>query len=219
MYLGLAKIAVIFLLLVITNKPEYMYPFLKIYQSNLPSLSHGLPSFLGSKTAFSTNFGSYVPNSTIRGCMFHFIQARMRRFQKIPDSTSDEVLQVLLSSVYGLPFLPIGDALDPWTELKTRNWILYPPLPSQTISPSSRRPGSSPPPTPSPCGTSLQQSAVEYDEPRTNNASEGGNKALNRAFNASHPSMWTFISTVNTPQVTCNGGDQVSTYVCWHSNF
>ena len=139
-----------------------MYPFLKIYQSNLPSLSHGLPSFLGSKTAFSTNFGSYVPNSTIRGCMFHFIQARMRRFQKIPDSISDEFLQVLLSSVYALPFLPIGDLLDPWTELKTRIWILYLPLPSQTISPSSRRPGSSPPHTPSPCGTSLQQSAVEY---------------------------------------------------------
>ena len=28
---------------------QYMYPFLKIYQSNLPSLSHGLPSFWGLK--------------------------------------------------------------------------------------------------------------------------------------------------------------------------
>ena len=45
----------------------------------------------------------------------------MRKFQKIPDSTSDEVL---LSSVYGLPFLPIGDVLDALTELKI--WILYP---------------------------------------------------------------------------------------------
>ena len=58
--------------------------------------------------------------------MFHFNQAQMRRFQKIPDSTSDEVLQVPLSSVYGLPFLPIVDVLDAWTELKTRIWILYP---------------------------------------------------------------------------------------------
>ena len=63
-YLGLAKIPVTFFFfffpffLVITNKPEFMYPFLKIYQSNFPSLSHGLPSFLGSKTALSTNFKS-----------------------------------------------------------------------------------------------------------------------------------------------------------------
>ena len=49
---------VVFFVLAITNKPEFMYPFLKIYQSNLPSLSHGLPSFLGSKTALSTNFKS-----------------------------------------------------------------------------------------------------------------------------------------------------------------
>ena len=39
-------------------------------------------------------------------------------------------------------------------------------------------------------------SAAEYDEPRTNNASEGGNNTLNMAFNASHPSMWTFISSL-----------------------
>ena len=34
--------------------------------------------------------------------------------------------------------------------------------------------------------------AVEHDQPRTNNASEGGN----RAFNASHPTLWTFIATL-----------------------
>ena len=72
--------------------------------------------------------------------MFHFNQAQTRRFQKIPDSTFDEVL---LSTVYG-----------------------------------------------------LLSSAVEYDKPRTSNASEGGNNALNRAFNTAHPSMWTFISTL-----------------------
>ena len=35
-----------------------MLTFLKIYQSKFPSLSHGLPSFLGSKTALPTNFKS-----------------------------------------------------------------------------------------------------------------------------------------------------------------
>ena len=66
------------------------------------------------------------PNATIRGCMFHFNQAQMRPFQKIPSSNSDEVLRPLLSSVYGLPFLPIDDVLPAWTQLKTNIWILYP---------------------------------------------------------------------------------------------
>ena len=42
-----------------------MYPFLKIYQSNLPSISHGLPSFLGSKTPLLTNFKSSAAMSTL----------------------------------------------------------------------------------------------------------------------------------------------------------
>ena len=56
-----------------------------------------------------------------------------------------------------------------------------PPLPSQIWSLS----------TSYPISMGNITSAVENDEPRTNNASEGGNNALNRAFNASHPSMWT----------------------------
>ena len=35
-----------------------MYRFLKIYQSKLPSLTHGLPSFLVTETALSTKFKS-----------------------------------------------------------------------------------------------------------------------------------------------------------------
>ena len=35
--------------------------------------------------------------------------------------------------------------------------------------------------------------AVEYDEPRTNNASEGGNKSLAAAFSSKHPTIWIFI--------------------------
>ena len=55
-----------------------MYPFLKIYQSNLPSLSHGLPSFLGSKTALSTNFKSSAAMSiclSIGGSLIIFINS------------------------------------------------------------------------------------------------------------------------------------------------
>ena len=147
--------------------------------------------------------------STIKGCMFHFNQAQMRKFQKIP------TLQVLLSSVYGLLFLPIGDVLDAWTELKTRIWILYPtPAITDYITYFEKTWIFS---TSYPISMWNISSAVEYDEPRTNNASEGGNNALNRAFNASHTSMWIVDLHLNTPQVPCRGGDQVSTDVCWLS--
>ena len=113
----------------------------------------------------------------------------MRKFQKIPDSTSDEVLQVFLSSVYGLPFLPIGDVLYAWTELKTRIYILYPtPAITDYITYFEKIWSLS---TSYSISMGNITSAVENDEPRTNNASEGGINALNRAFYASHPSMWT----------------------------
>ena len=38
--------------------------------------------------------------------------------------------------------------------------------------------------------------AVEYNEPRTNNASEGGNTALSNAFSSNHPTIWVFIETL-----------------------
>ena len=36
-------------------------------------------------------------------------------------------------------------------------------------------------------------SAVEYEEPRTNNASEGSNNGLARHFSTKHPDIWKFI--------------------------
>ena len=39
-------------------------------------------------------------------------------------------------------------------------------------------------------------SAVDYDEPRTNNASEGGNNSLASAFSSAHPTIWTFIDNL-----------------------
>ena len=110
---------------------------------------------------------------------------------KIPDSTSDEFH---LSSVYGLPFLLIGDVLDIWTVLKTRIWILYPTSAITDFITYFEKTWIFS--TSNPISMWNISSAVEYDEPRTNNASEGGNTALNRAFSASHPSMWTFISTL-----------------------
>ena len=90
--------------------------------------------------------------------------------------------------------VPIGDALDAWTEMKTRIWILYPTRAITDYITYFKKIWLFS--TSYPISMWNISSAVEYDEPRTNNASEGGNNALNRAFNASHPSMWTFISTL-----------------------
>ena len=152
---------------------------------------HSRCSFLNPVTTIcdfeKAEYGVF-PNSTTRGCMFHFNQAQTQRFQKIPDSTSDEVL---LASVYGLPFLPIGDVLDAWTELKTRIWILYPtPAITDYIKYFEKTWIFS---TFYHISMWNITSAVECDEPRTNNASEGGNNALNRAYNGSHSSMWTSL--------------------------
>ena len=39
-------------------------------------------------------------------------------------------------------------------------------------------------------------SAVDYEEPRTNNGSEGGNNSLASAFSSSHPTIWVFIESL-----------------------
>ena len=150
-----------------SNFPMNSSTFSEDFRPMLTSTSIQNPTFYLLDLTDDPTPPQHFHNSTIRGCMFHFNPAQMRRFQKIPDSTSDEVIQVLLSSIYGLHFLPIGDVLDAWTELKTRICILYPPLPSQTTSLTRRRPGSSPPPTPSPCGTSLQQWSTMSPGPTT----------------------------------------------------
>ena len=57
-----------------------MYPFLKIYQSNLPSLSHGLPSFLWSETALLTNFKS---SAAMRQTVMHVFITEVDNFLRI----------------------------------------------------------------------------------------------------------------------------------------
>ena len=144
--------------------------------------------------------------------MFHFKQAQMRRFQKIPDSTS---VKVLLSSVYGLPFLLIGDVLDAWTELKTRIWILYPTtvhchhrlhhllrgdlallhlLPHLHVE-------------------HLFSSGVRraQDQQRFRKREQRSEECL-KHFTPIHVDLH-----INTQQVSCRGGDQVSTDVCWQA--
>ena len=39
-------------------------------------------------------------------------------------------------------------------------------------------------------------SSAVHEEPRTNNASEGGNNSLASAFSSSHPKIWVFIESL-----------------------
>ena len=134
---------------------------------------------------------SCFPHTTIRCCLFHFCQSQLRRFRKIDGFKDDEILRCLLCSVYGLPFLPLADVMGGWTELKTRLWLLYP---SAAISSyiayfeTNYMLSNSYPPA-----KWNVSSAVEYNEPRTNNVSEGGNNALGHAFKSAHPQIWTFV--------------------------
>ena len=138
---------------------------------------------------------SVFPNTTLRGCLFHFCQCQLKQFKGVPFITTDEVLRSLLYSLFGLPFLPLSDVVNAWTELKTRLWFLYPTSKiSEYIAYFEKTWLLS---TIYPPSLWNINSAVEYDEPRTNNASEGGNNAINAAFSSTHPSIWVFIETLS----------------------
>ena len=115
-----------------------------------------------------------------QGCIFHFNQLQFRQFRFIPYFLTDQPLRQRLSSVYGLPFLSVDYVIPAWSELKTaifnlrpiaaiskyiayfeKNWIFNNSYPIAMWNVSS---------------------AVEYEEPRTNNTSEGGNNGLARMF-------------------------------------
>ena len=138
---------------------------------------------------------SVFPNTTLRGCLFHFCQCQLKQFKGVPFITTDEVLRSLLYSLFGLPFLPLSDVVNAWTELKTRLWFVYPTSKiSEYIAYFEKTWLLS---TIYPPSLWNINSAVEYDEPRTNNASEGGNNAINAAFSSTHPSIWVFIETLS----------------------
>ena len=138
---------------------------------------------------------SVFPNTTLRGCLFHFCQCQLKQFKGVPFITTDEVLRSLLYSLFGLPFLPLSDVVNARTELKTRLWFLYPTSKiSEYIAYFEKTWLLS---TIYPPSLWNINSAVEYDEPPTNNASEGGNNAINAAFSSTHPSIWVFIETLS----------------------
>ena len=136
------------------------------------------------------------PSIRIQVCNFHFNQCNLKKFRKNTENHTDEVLRILLRCVYGLPFLPLSDVAAGWTDLKCAIWARSPsPAMSAYIKYfedtwlfSSCYP-------PSLWNVTL---AMHNGEPRTNNASEGGNNAINTAASTDHPSIWAFIPILRT---------------------
>ena len=67
------------------------------------------------------------PSARIQGCNFHFNQLQLKQFRILLDYHSNEVLRIHLRCVYGLPFIPLTDAIDAWTKLKAVIWNCCPP--------------------------------------------------------------------------------------------
>ena len=55
-----------------------------------------------------------------------FNQLQLKQFRIISDYHSNEVLRIHLRCVYGLPFIPLTDVIDAWTELKAVIWTCCP---------------------------------------------------------------------------------------------
>ena len=116
-------------------------------------------------------FKMVYPSARIQGCNFHFNQLQLKQFRIISDYHSNEVLRIHLRCVYGLPFIPLTDVIDAWTELKAVIWTCCP-------------------------TRGVPVAATLNGDPRTNNASEGGNNALKHATTSNNPCIWSFVPTI-----------------------
>ena len=134
------------------------------------------------------------PSARIQGCNFHFNQLQLKQFRIISDYHSNEVLRIHLWCVYGLLSIPLTDVIDAWTELKAVIWTC---CPTQAMSKyityfekNLTFSSSSPPSLWNCCAATLN------GDPRTNNASEGGNNALKHATTSNNPCIWSFVPTI-----------------------
>ena len=122
----------------------------------------------------------------IKGCNFHFNQAVLKHFKKVPGFSDNFDLRECLYLCYGLPFVPPSDVPFAWEHIKGRLRTEHPLV----------------------CETFIKyftdtwmdglysvelwncyQRTLDGD-PRTNNVSEGGNHAINVAFGVERPVFW-----------------------------
>lgn len=135
------------------------------------------------------------PNCRIQGCLFHFGQCQRKHIRNFPGIEEDEILSMILCCIYGLPFVPLADVHDAFNEIRDRLLTLYPmPVSEKYIRYFENTWLNGPRHTSPECWN--VNAAVEYGDPRTNNASEGGNNALNNATCATKPTIWALIKTL-----------------------
>ena len=137
-------------------------------------------------------FLTFYPRARIQGCLWHFTNCHLKKCKKVfPGFMKDTPLRELCSYVFGLPFVPVDDVLQAWSELKNELFKLRPtPQTVQYIRYTEETWIFS---TSYTLDMWNVNAAVNYEEPRTNNASEGGNNAMKRHFKCDHPTIWKFI--------------------------
>ena len=131
----------------------------------------------------------HFDKDSVRGCNFHYDQALLKHFKRVPGYATDSNLRDCLYLCFGLSFVPPCDVLCGWHSIRDR----------------LRRDHSS-----------VCEDFVTYFEdtwlnglyslklwncyertlngqPRTNNVSEGGNNSIRIAFGIENPVFWKFV--------------------------
>ena len=178
MRIGRSYIPVLYALLEDKHKTSYQ-TVLQWLNTRCPLLHPSL-AFSDFEKAELWAFKMVYPSARIQGCNFHFNQLQLKQFRIISDYHSNEVLRIHLRCVYGLPFIPLTDVIDAWTELKAVIWTCCPTQAmSKYITYFEKNwifSSSSPPSLWNCCAATLN------GDPRTKNASEGGNNALKQSL-------------------------------------
>lgn len=158
--------------------------------------------------AWSTVF----PNSTQRGCFFHFSQCIWRHLQSCPDLQeryiTDAEFALSIRELAALAFVPIADVTAAFEDLMDSNFY-------ETNSdilrdlenyfedtwigrPSRRGRGRNAPMFPHSLWNCYDASLD--DLPRTNNSVEGWHRGFSQLLGANHPTIWKFIDGIKKEQ-------------------
>ena len=141
----------------------------------------------------------HFPDAIPQGCLYHWKQCLIRRFQKIPGYTSQPpnfALKERLHYIFGLAYIPVADVVSSWAVLKRsleRDPVLQPFKDSVDAILQYVESTWVLNPTIYPVEMWNVHNAVLYGSPRTNNVSEGTNNALNMEASCSHPELWRLL--------------------------
>ena len=134
----------------------------------------------------------HYPACRIQGYHFHFCKQLKERIQRFPEVETDPVLAMYLGCFYALPFLPLQNVQDGFEKLSRQLIIFYNTPEIQRFLVYFESTWISGPSTFAPAVLNVHE-AVLNKTPRTNNASEGSNRAINVYIGATHPSLCDLI--------------------------